>query len=303
MLSQLRDIDLQLLRLFVTIVDCGGFSAAQGELGIAQSTISTQMARLETRLGFRLCERGKSGFRLTAKGGRVLLSTRRMLAAIDEFRQEAREVSDILLGDLHIGITEFLDRQILERIASAIGVFRRRNQAVTIELITATPAELERRLLQDRLQIAIGYFSGQQNSLNYKFLFEERQVLYCGEGHPLFSAPPMNIDDLVDADIVKHPYKINRGGDRLHSARQTALSEQVDADLIFILSGAHIGFLPEHAARPWVEQKKLRALLEPELGYNAQFQLATSRAHAPSEALKAFIHDLLPKVEPSNIRP
>lgn len=31
MLSQLRDLDLQLLRLFVTVVECGGFSAAQGE--------------------------------------------------------------------------------------------------------------------------------------------------------------------------------------------------------------------------------------------------------------------------------
>ncbi len=41
MLSQLRDLDLQLLRLFVTVVECGGFSAAQGELGIGQSTIST----------------------------------------------------------------------------------------------------------------------------------------------------------------------------------------------------------------------------------------------------------------------
>ena len=41
MLSQLRDLDLQLLRLFVCVVECGGFSAAQGELGIGQSTIST----------------------------------------------------------------------------------------------------------------------------------------------------------------------------------------------------------------------------------------------------------------------
>ena len=48
MLSQLRDLDLQLLRLFVTVVESGGFSAAQGELGIGQSTISTQMAKLET---------------------------------------------------------------------------------------------------------------------------------------------------------------------------------------------------------------------------------------------------------------
>ena len=35
MLAQLQDLDLQLLRLFVTVVESGGFSAAQGALGWA----------------------------------------------------------------------------------------------------------------------------------------------------------------------------------------------------------------------------------------------------------------------------
>ena len=68
MLGQLHDIDLQLLRLFVSVVECGGFSAAQGELGLSQSSISQQMARLETRLGYRLCSRGKGGFQRHAQG-------------------------------------------------------------------------------------------------------------------------------------------------------------------------------------------------------------------------------------------
>ncbi|MNF94454.1 Bacterial regulatory helix-turn-helix protein, lysR family [compost metagenome] len=54
MLSQVRDLDLQLLRLFVCVVESGGFSCAQDELGIGQSTISTQMAKLETRPAFLL---------------------------------------------------------------------------------------------------------------------------------------------------------------------------------------------------------------------------------------------------------
>jgi hypothetical protein len=36
MLSQVRDLDLQLLRLFVCVLECGGFSAAQGELSGGQ---------------------------------------------------------------------------------------------------------------------------------------------------------------------------------------------------------------------------------------------------------------------------
>src|SRR6218665_2672012 len=128
MLSQLRDLDLQLLRLFVSVVENGGFSAAQGELGIGQSTISTQMAKLETRLGFRLCERGKAGFRLTPKGEQVLAATRRLFSAIETFKGEAQDMADKLLGELSIGLSESLDSGVLQRVANAIGRFRQRNQ-------------------------------------------------------------------------------------------------------------------------------------------------------------------------------
>lgn len=171
MLSQLRDLDLQLLRLFVTVGESGGFSAAQGELGIGQSTISTQMAKLETRLGFRLCERGKAGFRLTPKGEQVLAATRKLFAAIETFKGEAQGMADKLLGELRIGLSEALSDEVIERIGKAVGRFRQRNQAVQIELLSAMPAELERRLLQDQLQLAIGYFSGSQTALDYQPLF------------------------------------------------------------------------------------------------------------------------------------
>lgn len=67
MLSTVTDLDLRLIRVFLAIVDAGGVSAAQDVLGVGQSTISSQLATLETRLDFRLCERGRGGFRLTAR--------------------------------------------------------------------------------------------------------------------------------------------------------------------------------------------------------------------------------------------
>ena len=66
MLNQLSDLDLRLIRVFLSVLDAGGISAAQTALNVSQSTISTQLATLETRLGFRLCERGRAGFRLTS---------------------------------------------------------------------------------------------------------------------------------------------------------------------------------------------------------------------------------------------
>lgn len=292
MLSQLRDLDLQLLRLFVTVVESGGFSAAQGELGTGQSTISTQMAKLETRLGFRLCERGKAGFRLTPKGEQVLVATRKLFAAIEIFKGEAQGMADKLLGELRIGLSEALSDEVIERIGEAIGRFRQRNQAVQIELVSAMPAELERRLLQDQLQLAIGYFSGSQTALDYLPLFDERQRLYCARQHPLFDRATPSADDLQDCDRVLHPYRFIAADEPWQGGSSSARCEQVEGSLAFIVSGAHLGYLPEHIALPWVNRGQLRAL--PGIwDFTVQFRLASHRGHPPSEAQHAFSEDLL----------
>ncbi|CAD5107426.1 LysR family transcriptional regulator [Zestomonas carbonaria] len=293
MLSQVRDLDLQLLRLFVVVVESGGFSAAQGELGIGQSTISTQMAKLETRLGFRLCERGKSGFRLTPKGEQVLAATRRLFAAIETFKGEAQGMADKLLGELRIGLAEALDDDRLARIGQAIGAFRRRNQAVQIELISAMPGELERRLVQDQLHLAIGYFSPSQAALDFQPLFVEDQQLYCGRGHPLFACAEPSAEALTGCDRVVHSYRYVSAGDPYQTGPSSARCEQVEGCLALILSGAHIGYLPVHIAAPWEARGELRPLRAEGSGYQVQFLLARHRGRQPSEAQKAFVEDLL----------
>jgi len=61
-LGQLSDMDLRLLQVFKSVVECGGLAAAELELNIATSTISRHLKDLETRLGLVLCRRGRAGF-------------------------------------------------------------------------------------------------------------------------------------------------------------------------------------------------------------------------------------------------
>lgn len=64
-LGQMSDYDIRLVRIFKTVVECGGFTAAETTLGISRSAISQHMSDLESRLGFSLCQRGRGGFSLT----------------------------------------------------------------------------------------------------------------------------------------------------------------------------------------------------------------------------------------------
>ncbi|MBF8757734.1 LysR family transcriptional regulator [Pseudomonas guariconensis] len=291
MLGQLHDPDLHLLRLFVTVVEAGGFSAAQGVLGLSQPSISQQMGRLETRLGYRLCSRGKGGFRLTEKGELLLKATRELLVQIEQFRQQANGVGGRLLGSVRIGMAENQDDNVTLRLATAIARFRQREESVQLELISAPPAELERLLLEQRLDYAISYFSGSQAAFDYQPLFNETQRLYCGKGHRLFAVVQVSDDELLEADQVRHPYRFLKAGEPFQSRRSSALAEQIDSALTFILSGRHIGYLPRHCAEPWEERGLLRAL-DPDLDFSVYFTLARHRAQAPGEAQQAFAEDL-----------
>jgi DNA-binding transcriptional LysR family regulator len=53
---QVQDTDPELLRIFETIVRCGGFAAAQPILNVGASSISESMSQLDTRLPVR-CHR------------------------------------------------------------------------------------------------------------------------------------------------------------------------------------------------------------------------------------------------------
>ena len=85
-LAQVSDFDIRLLRIFRSVVECGGFSAAETVLGIGRSAISQQMSDLEQRLGLRLCQRGRAGFSLTEEGREVYQSALQLLSALESFR-------------------------------------------------------------------------------------------------------------------------------------------------------------------------------------------------------------------------
>jgi DNA-binding transcriptional LysR family regulator len=77
--SQLRSIDPELVRAFVAVVDCGGFTAAARHLHRTQSTISLRIRTLEERLETNLFLRNSRRFALSRNGENFLIHARRII--------------------------------------------------------------------------------------------------------------------------------------------------------------------------------------------------------------------------------
>jgi len=290
-LTNLSDIDLRLLRVFVAVAEAQGVSAAQETLLMNQSTISTHLATLETRLGFRLCQRGRSGFMLTPKGERILIACRSLFNAARDFTRVSQSLNGLLTGDLQIGLVDNLVSLPGNPFSSAIKHFQHRHQDVQLQCRICAPAELEQGLLNQQLDLGIGYFGQQLNELQYQPWLQETQAIYCSSDHPLFTVEQPNREQIENARWVKRGYLLAQRLCPIAPLNLGAVAHHMESVAHLVLSGEYLGYLPTHYAARWVEQGVLKQLGGQALSYQAALNLVT-RPGQPKEALTALLEDL-----------
>ena len=294
MLGSLSGADLRALHVFMTVAECGGFSSAQVVLNVSQPTISVQIMNLERRLGFRLCERGRTGFRLTQRGGAVLNQAKSLFGSMKEFRSEVNSLAGRLIGELRVGCLDTILSNDRAQIPRAIAEFRARNQEVVLAFTIASPVELEQAVIEDRLHLAIGYFGRRLEFLTYDALFRETQVIYCGRDHALFESCPNGVSraELERADWVARSYPLGEDVRSYAPPTTSATASHMEAIATLILSGHHIGYLPDHYARTWTSANLMRPILPAQLAYNVTFDLVTRKGRRQGTILRTFVQDL-----------
>src|ERR1700743_3134239 len=77
-----RDLDLNLLRVFVVVADTGSVTKAAARLYITQPGVSSALRRLATAIDAPLFVRQGRGLPLTSEGERLLASVRPHLQAL-----------------------------------------------------------------------------------------------------------------------------------------------------------------------------------------------------------------------------
>lgn len=293
---QLQDVDLKLLRVFMTVVRCGGFSAAQATLNVSQSTISEQMTTLETRLGLKLCERGRSGFRLTQHGVATFEAAQRLQVAVESFCVDTDALKKHVSGKLYLGIIDNTVTDSASPLPRALQAFVSRGHDVHLDVYVGTPAELEERVLDGRLHIAVGHFPLHVPGLTYTDLYCEPDGLYCGKGHALAGRLPGDaaLDEAIASSrVVARGYLQQHDLRMLNVSKAAATVDNIEAQAILILSGAYIGFLPIHYAARWVARGEMHQICPAQFGSHWPFCAITRRTAAPPTILQVFMIDMM----------
>ncbi len=294
-LGQLSDMDLRLLKVFKSVADCGGMAAAELELNIGTSTVSRHVKDLETRLGLVLCRRGRAGFALTAEGQRVYDETLRLLAAVDAFRGGIDDIHHRMGGQLEVALFDKTATNPKARISEAIARFAERAPEVSLAVHVGSINAIEQGVLDGTFQIGIIPAHRSSKSLVYADLFDERMLLYCGSGHPLFAADNARLTwaklrEHAFAGLGYHSPNMELSHRAKLERRATGFDQEAIATLI--LSGRYLGFLPDHYAQAFEARGLMRAVQPARFHYECGFVSLLRRSPKPSRAVLAF-HDCL----------
>lgn len=90
------------LRHFLLIADSGSFTRAATRAHLTQPALSAAIRRLETHMGARLLDRGRSGATLTAAGHALVPSARAAIAAIEAGERAVAEIAGLRAGEVRL---------------------------------------------------------------------------------------------------------------------------------------------------------------------------------------------------------
>ncbi|MDA7966708.1 LysR family transcriptional regulator [Ruegeria sp.] len=283
-------MDLHLLRVFRAVVDAEGITAAEKTLGVGRSTISRQISELETRLGITLCERGRSGFRLTQEGRIVLEQLMDLLGSIEHFRRSVSEIHDILTGELVLAIADSFVTANANPLPDILRRYGKQAPNVKLKLRKVSPNNMERELVQRRCHIALKPVYAELPGFHYQSLYTEKNQLYCSVSHPLATGPTRSLSDLRQQRFATLSYKSGFVDvlDRIGTA-SSAEANDLEGLAYLILSGQYVGFLPEHYAQNLVADGFLAPIATEKLDYSVPFKAICLEHEEKSLTARLFL--------------
>ena len=185
MVASLTNLQTDLLRSFVSVVDLGGYTRAGEALGRTQPAISLQMRRLEELVGAPLFVPKSRAIELTEEGQALLRYAREILRLNDEATAYFR--GSEVAGTLRVGLPS--DYAVLF-LQGALTQYMRRHRAVRLEIHCDWSPTILQKLDADEIDIAIAMMTrGRSRYLARSWV--ERPIWAAAKTLPVHKLDPL----------------------------------------------------------------------------------------------------------------
>lgn len=182
----MKQLSLDNLRTFVSIIEVGGFHKAGELLGRSQPAISLQIKKLESQLNKKLFEKVGQRYQANADGQWLYTKAKHILAQNDDvFRYFEQET---LRGRVRLGIpSEFATRLL----PSIIGEFNSRYPDVSLDVTSALSRQLLNTTQRSEFDIILALIALEQDT-SAEVLLED-ELVWVGDTTKLFNTSAISL--------------------------------------------------------------------------------------------------------------
>ncbi len=284
------------LRLFLAVVDAGGFSAAARSLRRAQSAVSYGVANLERQLGTALFDRSGRKPRLTPAGDELAGEARSVCAQVDRLRARAYGIAHGVEPRLAIAVDHIFP---LPALVHALREFRDRYATVSLTLHTEALGAVAELVAGGVCSVGIGadvpkWPAGLERSLLAKVMM----LHVAARSHPLARLrgplPGRVVREhvqivLADRSLLSKDYEIGIYSERRWRVLDLAAKHEL------LRAGLGWGGMPMHVVADDLAKKRLVRLHIEEAG-SPSYEAALFAMHRTAEPPGPAAHWLIERL-------
>ena len=282
-------LDIAKMRQVVAIHETGSLARAASRLGMAQASLSKNLARLEDELGLRVFERSPSGSRPTPAGELIVSRAKRLIEESEMLQRDVALLAGTEPRDLGIGAAIALSAQFLPHLAPRVAD---RFPKVRMKLETASAQQLLDRLRARSLDVVFAGLPPQadEGGLDIVPLFSAPTVVVARPGHPLAGRRGLSPNDLRDHRFSGLLPAIARGLGLVEDANWMAFyrSEQFPVLGKLAEAGHTVLLAPEFVVRAQLEIGSL-VRLDCEWTYKIAYSAITNKDVTATKVIAGVI--------------
>jgi LysR family transcriptional regulator, hydrogen peroxide-inducible genes activator len=284
-------MEMHQVRYFLAVAEELNFTRAAEKCNVAQPSLTRAIKLLEDEFGGALFHRERANTHLSELGRMVRPHLSQIFTDSLEAKRLAQDFSKLRKTKLKVGVMcTIAPNQLIE----LFGSLHSRYPGIELELSDASARELDARLLEGDLEVAIYCLPGEKpdEHVHVMPLFREQMMIVVRRDHPLAMRNTIRLSDLEG-----QPY-LNRVNCEFYGCslfdgcapwNMVYRSERDDWILAMIAADLGFGFMPENCiTHPGVVA---RPLVEPE--YWREVNLVTVRGRPHSPALGALVREAM----------
>jgi DNA-binding transcriptional LysR family regulator len=300
-------VDLNLVAVFLRVVELQSFTAAAESLGLPKSSVSRSVARLEGSLGVQLLQRTTRTIALTEAGAAYFREASRALTVLEEANASVSRLDRRPQGAVRITAPVDVGARVLADIAAR---FVRKNPGITLDFLLTSRLV---NLVDEGVDLAVRAGPLRDSSLMARRVSGLDAWLFASPSYLDGRGTPTKVAELAEHDCVL--FRPRRG--RMEwSLVGTSGVERVEVrgpigadDFIFareaVLAGTGIGLLPALHCERDLARGRLFRVLAPYTGPAAPLHVVwPASRHVPQRVLlvRDWLISSLGAMQPSTVR-